>query len=419
MQKSIVIAALLGHISAYKLKQRFIPGMEEDDLDGLVMQLAEKDNERATTFDHAFDLPQVKAAPEPKPQPITQFSKKQAATSFVQSDPISGSLGYPEPPKLMTPEAILERDLNSRKPVKFSYEPDQFPTTEDSWKWAEKKLKKKLEIPEMPDDEKDKNQAKYNTDENQTLDEDITTTLGNAYISEGNYGYRNHIWSYNNGTKNVTGTVRNFKKEGVSGTSYEVSGGFGGYDGSYYYNTPKHLDWWNHLIKDQADGMIPTGITINDMKKDPRFANRRDYEAMAHEMIKEKEAKEAAAAGKDKVKNEDKGAIGELKGLEKQVDTTDKKEEDAKKQEGAKKKPAAKKADDKPEADANKPAAGGAAPFMPPELTRGAAKTQGVVQQESSTLDDPKFDQVISVVQKTQPVPATQKKVAAPAPVQE
>jgi len=33
---------------------------------------------------------------------------------------------------------------------------------------------------------------------------------------------------------------------------------------------------------------------------------------MANELVKEKEAKEAAAAGKEKVKAEDKGAIKEL-----------------------------------------------------------------------------------------------------------
>lgn len=112
----------------------------------------------------------------------------------------------------------------------------------------------------MPDDEKDKNMAKYNTDENQTLDEDISTTLGNAYFSEGQYGYRNHYNHYNH-----TGDwdVRHFNKTGVSGTSYEVKGGRFGY--GYGYDSPRHLDWWNHLIKDQADGMIPSGLTIKDL----------------------------------------------------------------------------------------------------------------------------------------------------------
>jgi hypothetical protein len=42
---------------------------------------------------------------------------------------------------------------------------------------------------------------------------------------------------------------------------------------------------------------------------------------MANEVMKEKEAKEAAAAGKEKVAKEDKGTIGELGKLEKKVPT--------------------------------------------------------------------------------------------------
>ena len=249
MQKSIAIAALLGNISAYKLKQRFIPGMEEDDLDGLVMHLAEADNDPRDVLKDSFVLPKVAV---PQKQTIEKIPKKVAPVSLVQSDPIFGSLGRPEGDvaKINTPEAILERDLESRKPFKWTYETDQFPSTEDSWKWAEKKLKKKLEIPDMPDDEKDKNMAKYNTNENQDLDEDITTTLANSLYSEGEYGYRNHYHYYNNGTKGAV-NVKSGKKEGVSGTHYDVSGGGGyGYGGYPYYYQPKHLDWWNHLIKD-------------------------------------------------------------------------------------------------------------------------------------------------------------------------
>jgi len=193
--------------------------------------------------------------------------------NLIQSDPIFGSLtGGPDIVKINTPEAILERDLESRKPVKWTYESDQYPTTEDSWKWAEKKLKKKLEIPEMPDDEKDKNMAKYNTDENQAYDEDVTTTLGNALYSEKEYGYRNgYHYPYNNNSTDGNAGVKSFNKKGVSGTSWEITGDWRKNQGGYYWNRPQHVDWWNHLIKDQADGMINSGLTINDLKKDPRF----------------------------------------------------------------------------------------------------------------------------------------------------
>ena len=66
------------------------------------------------------------------PQPANQTKQ-----SLVQSDPISGSLGFPEGPKVNTPEAILERDLASRKPFKWSYDQEQFPDTNKSIQWAE------------------------------------------------------------------------------------------------------------------------------------------------------------------------------------------------------------------------------------------------------------------------------------------
>jgi hypothetical protein len=187
MQKSIAVAALLGNISAYKLKQRFIPGMDENDLDGLVMHLAESDNDPRSVLNSAFELPKLVEKPRPITKEIARKMRQSnvQVKSSVQDDPIFGSLGPPELPKINTAEAILERDLASRKPFTWTYETDQFPATTKSLNWAEKSLKKKLEIPEMPDDEKDKNMAKYNTDENQTLDEDITTTLGNAFYSEG------------------------------------------------------------------------------------------------------------------------------------------------------------------------------------------------------------------------------------------
>jgi len=72
MQKSIAVAALLGNISAYKLKQRFIPGMDENDLDGLVLHLAESDNDPRKVFDTAFELPKLVE----KPKPITKEISK-------------------------------------------------------------------------------------------------------------------------------------------------------------------------------------------------------------------------------------------------------------------------------------------------------------------------------------------------------
>ena len=246
MQKSIAVAALLGNIAAYKLKQRFIPGMDENDLDGLVMHLAESDNDPRAVFDNAFELPKLVE----KPKSITKQIPRQMRQSNVQiqtsarSDPIFGSNGAPPAPTINTAEAILERDLASRKPFKWTLETDQAPETEKSMKWAEKLLKKKLEIPDMPDDEKDKNVAKYNMDDNQTLDEDITTTLGNSFYSEGIYGYRNR-YNYHNNSGDAF--VKSGQKAGVGGTSWEI-GGNNGYNGYGY--PQQHLDWWNHLIKD-------------------------------------------------------------------------------------------------------------------------------------------------------------------------
>lgn len=135
--------------------------------------------------------------------------------------------------------------------------------------------------------------------------------------------------------------------------------------------------------------MIGTGVTVGDLKKDPRFQGRKDYANMANEVMKAKEAKEAAAAGKEKVAKEDKGAIGELGKLEKKVDTDargalddDKKPEiKEKKPEIKEKKPAAKE-EAKPEA---KPEGAPPINFMPPELTMGSAPVAGAAQTTVSS----------------------------------
>lgn len=64
-----------------------------------------------------------------------------------KSDPIFPSTGPPLPAEVNTEEAILERDLASRKTIKYTLDPDEHPETQDSLKWAESLLGEKLKAP--------------------------------------------------------------------------------------------------------------------------------------------------------------------------------------------------------------------------------------------------------------------------------
>ena len=65
----------------------------------------------------------------------------------ANSDPIFPSTGPPTPPDVNTEEAVLERDLASRKAIRYTLEPDEHPETQDSLKWAENLLGEKLKPP--------------------------------------------------------------------------------------------------------------------------------------------------------------------------------------------------------------------------------------------------------------------------------
>jgi len=114
--------------------------MDENDLDDLVVKLAEGGNSGANAknaLKDSFKMPQAKVATHAAPANNTK-SGMLKPVNLVQDDPIFGSLGPPPMPIINTPEAILERDLASRKPFKWVYDPNQYPETMDSIKWAEK-----------------------------------------------------------------------------------------------------------------------------------------------------------------------------------------------------------------------------------------------------------------------------------------
>ena len=95
--KSIVILALLGKIDAITIRSGFIQGDFAEDND-FVQKQAEEAANVATTAD-------------------------------VNSDPIFPSTGPPEPPDTKTEEAVLERDLASRTPIKYMLDPEEHPET--------------------------------------------------------------------------------------------------------------------------------------------------------------------------------------------------------------------------------------------------------------------------------------------------
>ena len=107
----------------------------------------------------------------------------------ANSDPIFPSTGPPAPLEINTEEAVLERDLASRKAIKYTLDPDEHPETQDSLKWAESLLGEKLKPPfktafelEM---EKlgDEHKFTYESED----DPDVVSTLASAKQAEGAY----------------------------------------------------------------------------------------------------------------------------------------------------------------------------------------------------------------------------------------
>jgi hypothetical protein len=109
-----------------------------------------------------------------------------------RSDPIWGSGDAYEEAANNTPEAILERDLASRKPVKQTLDYDVIPETMDSLSWAEKQIGVTLKPPTKTvfEIEMDKlgDEHKFTYDE--TLDPDVVSTLASGKLAEDEY-YRN------------------------------------------------------------------------------------------------------------------------------------------------------------------------------------------------------------------------------------
>lgn len=118
------------------------------------------------------------------------------------SDPIFPSTGPPAPLEINTEEAVLERDLASRKTIKYTLDPEEHPETQDSLKWAESLLGEKLKPPfktafelEM---EKlgDEHKFTYESED----DQDVVSTLASAKQAEGAYYDRQYGWGKGHGT---------------------------------------------------------------------------------------------------------------------------------------------------------------------------------------------------------------------------
>lgn len=138
-----------------------------------------------------------------------------------KSDPIFPSTGPPVPPEVNTEEAILERDLASRKTIKYTLDPDEHPETQDSLKWAESLLGEKLKPPfktafEMEMEKLgDEHKFSYETED----DPDVVTTLASAKQAEGTYYNRGYHGGYH------------WDKSG--NYSPKTQGGYGG--GNYWW----------------------------------------------------------------------------------------------------------------------------------------------------------------------------------------
>ena len=218
----------------------------------------------------------------------------------------------------------MERDLASRKEPCWTYDNDEFPETNKSIEWAESKHKHKFKIPEMPADDKLRNQPQYDDAGETPLDEDISTTSSSIFYAEGAHGYHNHYHHWGNSTANSTTNGTHAYDKSVTGRRFY-------HDWQNYHKyEPKHLDWWNRLEKDDEDGMKSIGLTWSDYNIDEPH-NKKDYEKAANELVRKKEAKEAAEAGKKKLTKEDKEAAKEVAPLEKTEDTDDDKKDDGKK----------------------------------------------------------------------------------------
>ena len=103
--------------------------------------------------------------------------------SELASDPIHGSLGPPPVKReLKTPEAFQEEDLKARKPIPWTVDENEIPSTMDSLKSAEKILNHKFVIPSKPEKITEAENIPYhfNTD----VDDDVVSTLGNALYAE-------------------------------------------------------------------------------------------------------------------------------------------------------------------------------------------------------------------------------------------
>ena len=88
MQKSIVILALFGIIKAIHIKQGFIPGMDDDDLDGLVLRLAEGDKSNSyEAADKVYRGDMVHQPSPPANQTLSAQSPAPPANQTLSAQP--------------------------------------------------------------------------------------------------------------------------------------------------------------------------------------------------------------------------------------------------------------------------------------------------------------------------------------------
>lgn len=118
----------------------------------------------------------------------------------MQSDPIAGSLGFPNDDSDASDHGVagvIEKDLASRRPIKYELD-EGVHSTDDSISWAEKELGRKL-VPYKPKtlaEAYDPSKApSYPNPWNSYEDDDAAGTLKSAHLAEwihGYHGYKHH-----------------------------------------------------------------------------------------------------------------------------------------------------------------------------------------------------------------------------------
>lgn len=96
------------------------------------------------------------------------------------------------------PEALLEKDLRSRKPIKQTLDYEVIPETLDSIKWAEKEVGATLKPPTKTafEIEMDKLGDEHKFTYDYTLDPDVVSTLASGKLAENEYYTHRGWWGW-------------------------------------------------------------------------------------------------------------------------------------------------------------------------------------------------------------------------------